>query len=270
MSCQGLLTSPRAHTPSAVVRWCRSTRTSPLSSTSTPAASSPSRSELARLPVATSSTSASTTAPSSSAARTPSPCRSSRTTVRPGRRSQRVAAWSVNRSAISSSSWLSRCLERLTTVTAVPNAENTWANSADTKPPPMMSSRPGWRLEPHHGVAGAHVDLVDAGHVRQRGAGAGRDHDLVGGDSHAGPGVDRALGDEGGVPLEQPDTRVALGPVVPPALGDRVDAGEDPIPDRGPVRRLEAGADAEARGRAPPRAPRRRGGRTSWSGCIRR
>ena len=44
----------------------------------------------------------------------------------------------MNRFAISASSRLSNTSERFSTVTAVPNAANTWANSAAMYPPPMM------------------------------------------------------------------------------------------------------------------------------------
>ena len=56
----------------------------------------------------------------------------------PRRTSTRRPSNSVNRSATSESSLRSSTSERFSTVTDVPNAEKTWANSAETYPPPMM------------------------------------------------------------------------------------------------------------------------------------
>ena len=137
LSGKWVQTSPRAKTPSAVVRWYSSTTIRPWSSVSMPALSRFSVSPLGIRPVATSSVSASSVG---------RPARSVQVQqdaavvarLHPGRlrslagRRPRRPNCSVNRAAISSSSRRSSRSERLTTVTAVPNAEKTWANSAAT------------------------------------------------------------------------------------------------------------------------------------------
>jgi hypothetical protein len=83
-----------------------------------------------------------TSSPSSSNWMPPAP-REARSTLRSSRMSHFFFASSVNRALTSASSFRSSAPERASTVTSTPNDENTCANSADTKPLPMITSRRG-------------------------------------------------------------------------------------------------------------------------------
>ena len=87
------------------------------------------------------------------------------------------------------------------------------------------------------------ADLVQAGHGRQYGSGARRQHDPVGRDHLV---ADRQLLGGHEAPGDRVDGYVGQSfPVVTARLCDRVDPSEDAVPDGGPVGAVEAGVNAQ-------------------------
>ena len=163
--------------------------------------------------------------------RTPRP---SRWWCRAGRPSARGAS-SVNRRETSASSARSSASERLTRVTSLPKEPKMCANSAATKPPPMIAIRPG-RSSMRMIVSLVWCStVVEPGDLGDDGPAAGGEHHLVGGDRRAGPGVDRPVAGEPGVALEERDVLQTLRAVAAAGDGDRVDPAEDAVADLRPA-----------------------------------
>ena len=127
----------------------------------------------------------------------------------------------MNRFAMSASSACSSTSERFSTVTEVPNAEKTWANSAAMYPPPMMIID-----------CGSSASLITVSEVwksterqpRQIGdhrTAAGRNHHLVGGDRLRRANVQLPRPDEACARVENGDIVASLRdrPVPSAAMG---------------------------------------------------
>ena len=103
----------------------------------------------------------------------------------------------------------------------------------------------GQRRQPHDRVARVVVDGVEAHHVGDERACAGRDHDVRTGQLLA-VHLDGLRADEAGLAGEDRDVRRAL-PVGETARWDRVDAAEDAIDDVGPADLVDRRVDAVRR-----------------------
>ena len=241
--------------PSTLVRWCSSTTDQSVLVHLDPGAARSRVSALGTRPVATSRCSAAKkySMPSSSVVPTSTgrPRLSTAVSCCPSRRTTRRLIRSVNRSATTSSACRSSRSPRWSSVTSVPKAAKTWANSAATQPPPTMISDLGSARQPHDRVggvdAGGQCGIVEPGDVRDPGTRAGGDHERVGGDLLLADG--QQLGTDEPCVARGTGSRSLLRAVVLTAGRDRVDPAEDPVADLGPAGRSpRPRAIAERRG----------------------
>ena len=168
-------------------------------------------------------------------------------TVCCSRRSTRSPRAAVKRDEISASSCRSSASLRPTRVTAVPYAENTWANSAATYPAPTMII--------DRGSSGSRITVSEVSYgvsaspsiVRDPDPGTGRDDEPVRGDLGAVVEPQSGLGDEAAVLTEQADVPT-LRPVALARRRDRVDPAEDAVPDLAPPDPVEGEVHPERAG----------------------
>ena len=140
----------------------------------------------------------------------------------------------MKRFATSASSLRNSTSERLSTVTEVPKAEKTWANSAEMYPPPMMIM--------DRGSSGSLITVSEVWKSTERQArqigdyrtAAGRDHQPVGGDRVRRPDVQLSRPDEACARVENGDIVASL-PVAPTVCGHGINPTEDPIPNLPPT-----------------------------------